>query len=307
MKVLYLGNNRPYATERYVRHALNELGHEVFLKVARGTSFLDVESAVAKYQPDFLLFSKPSQPYYPRLLEWCQQRKLLTVCWQWDLFWGYRSQRPPQFCSDLLFTTDGGHQAIWRKLYPCHRVLRQGIHKPDARLWPTRYKWDVGFVGTMHKVHKGRLQLVEALTDHYGDRFRLITDIRGLHLNKALASIRVIVGDSYPADYYWSNRIYEILGRGGFLLYPKTVGLEEEFIDGQHYVGFERGNFRELFKVVDRFVVDEEEREKIRKAGYGHVLSNYTYKHRVAVLLDEVVNHLHPVPPVQARSPVLGG
>ena len=111
-----------------------------------------------------------------------------------------------------------------------------------------------------------------------------------MSLNKALSEVKIVVGASYPSNYYWSNRIYEITGRGGFILHPETFGLDEEFTDGVHYVSYRRNNFTQLQNKIQYYLENDEEREQIREAGYRHCSQNLTYTHRVQSLLTTIQN-----------------
>lgn len=298
MRVLYFGGFRyPYSTEVYVSCALERAGCVV--NPVRCVTPLQEPHAVKQvldFQPDFILFSKPSPCGQSSglFLNWCKANNLLTVCWQWDLYYGYRGALPAHFKSDLLFTTDGGHDERFKADGCNHEVLRQGIHKPEARhYWVDKFDTDVAFVGT-NWGHRSRRKLLSWLHASYRGGFKHHRNTRGLELNVALAKTKVVVGDSYPSDNYWSNRVYEITGRGGFLLHPKTPGLEAEFLDGEHYVSYPRNDYRELKRLVDYYLENDEEREKIRAAGFWHCANNYTYDQRVAVLLDRVRRTVAP-------------
>ena len=107
-----------------------------------------------------------------------------------------------------------------------------------------------------------------------------------------LGKVKVFVGDSYPSPNYWSNRIYEITGRGGFLLHPETIGLDEEFIAGKHYIAYKRPGNRAGWQVlqglIDYWVTHDKEREQIRQQGFAHCGKHYTYTHRVKTLLEHI-------------------
>jgi hypothetical protein len=216
---------------------------------------------------------------------------LLTVCWQWDLFFGYRRNHPLQFKVDLLFTTDGGHPEEFRKRGYNHRVLRQGIHEPEAVKVPCKLVQDIVFIGG-RKGHGTRPRLLRWLQTTYGSRFKHHTDLRGMQLNEELGKTKIVVGDSYPSPNYWSNRIYEITGRGGFLLHPITSGLNTEFTHMEHYVGYEKENFQDLRSKIDYFLENDKERERIRLAGYNRTTGSYTYTQRVKVLLGHIEQEL---------------
>jgi spore maturation protein CgeB len=100
----------------------------------------------------------------------------------------------------------------------------------------------------------------------------------------------VVVGDtlcpgfSYPG--YWSDRVYETLGRGGFLVHPRIAGLERQFTDGEHLAYYDYTDFDGLFAVIDRYLDDPAERESIRAFGHAEVHRNHLYIHRWQTILE---------------------
>jgi hypothetical protein len=210
----------------------------------------------------------------------------------WDIYWGYtKSPIPAHFHADLLYSTDGGHTKEFKD-YGCnHRVLRQGIHAPDHVIYPAEYTHDVAFVGHYGN-HPSRHRLLPWLKSTYGSRYIRHQDTRGLKLNKALARVKIVVGESRPWPHYWSNRVYEITGRGGFLMHTETQGLDAEFVPNVHYVPYALDDFAALEKKIAYWLAHDEEREAIRRQGFLHCGENLTYGHRVEVLLRDILTAL---------------
>jgi spore maturation protein CgeB len=80
-----------------------------------------------------------------------------------------------------------------------------------------------------------------------------------------------------------SNRLWKVLGCGGFFLGPWQSGLEEFARDGEHCVWY-----RSLDDAVDlarRYLADPGRRQEVAAAGREHALGRHTYAHRVALLL----------------------
>ena len=94
-----------------------------------------------------------------------------------------------------------------------------------------------------------------------------------------------MIGDSMVAQNYWSNRIYELVGRGAFLITPRIDGLEKEFEYFKEIIPYDIGDWDRLRQKIDYYLIDKEGREKIRKAGFKRVKENYLYKHRVKEFL----------------------
>lgn len=290
-RVFYIGKFRhAHSTENYVTYAFEQNGVQVIKQdFETAGSFGNLVGTISRANPDVVLFSKPQTGHERQLIGWCRSQGITTICWLWDLYFGYRrtDKLPHQFAADYVFTPDGGHDVQWTRSHINHRVLRQGIHEPEHKFFDPNYRYDVAFVGNIH-VHPWRTRMVRWLKRTYGRRrFIHHTNTRGIALNRALAEARVIVGDSYPSPHYWSNRIYEIVGRGGFLLHPYTDGLAEEFRDGTHYVGFKR-DFNDLRAKIEYYLRNDQEREAIRSEGWGRVGRHYTYRQRVESLIRRV-------------------
>lgn len=290
MRVFYIGKfNHPHSTENYVSWALRQLGVEVIRQhLFRHLTGHEMRDTVKSIQPDVVLFSKPHLPWFVGFLEWLRKADIPSVSWIWDLYFGYRPAIPPQFRADLVLTTDGGHPQHWEAMGVDHRVLRQGIHQPEYQMITGQIQDTYAFVGSHHGSDH-RVTLVKYLRKSFAPDIRFHTQLRGLPLNRKLGRTAVVIGDSYPSPHYWSNRIYEIIGRGGFLLHPEVEGLDEEFEDGVHYVSyprFEKGT-RGLSQAVNKYTNDTDARERIRKQGFRQC-RKYTYTKRCETLLGMI-------------------
>jgi len=296
MRILYLGKfERHYRTENYVAYSLVSLGHQVIKfpilsnNVVLGSRARQVTEQT---QPDLVLFSKSHFMNIKGYVRWLRSKDIKTVCWLWDLFLGFGRRLPPQATEvDYLFSTDGGHQQEFEKRKINHRILRQGIPEALSYQLPQRdYQHDVAFIGSLYTPQ--RENLVQWLKDTYGPRFIHHTRTRGTDLNLAVSRVKVVVGDSYPSPNYWSNRIYEVLGRGGFFLHPETTGLGEEFTDCDHYVSYKpvssSARYSDLRSAIDTYIGDDHERLRIASRGFGLVSERYTYRRRCERLLSDV-------------------
>lgn len=161
------------------------------------------------------------------------------------------------------------------------------------------WRYDVIFVGAKnyHAEHSYRPNLINWLQTTFPQQFYLFGGdglgvVRGDRLNKLYASTKVVVGDTlclnFDYPYYWSDRIYETIGRGGFIIHPYIKGIEEHFENGRHCVFYQYGDFEHLKSLIEYYIEHDEEREKIRIAGHEHVKANHTYKHRWQQILSEI-------------------
>ena len=289
MKILYVTKQyvRGVNCERYVARGLEANGCEV--------TFHENMHSCPQFGPDdfdLILFSKNDPDYTPNLISQCQEWNIPTVTWNFDLYFDYPLRdhvRLKNFRSDILFTTDGGHQPQYEENGYNHHMLSAGIDEEEAVEYDRNYQYSVAFVGSLYYSHRRHLN--RFLSDTYGNQYVPIHNKHELKLNEALAQVKIVVGDSYPTPngHYWSNRIYEILGRGGFILHPEIPGLEKEFTDTVHYASFDReGGFFHLQNMIDHYLTHDSKREAIRKAGHKLVKEKYTYRERCKTLLRKV-------------------
>ena len=89
--------------------------------------------------------------------------------------------------------------------------------------------------------------------------------IRNHDLNRLYASVKVCVGDSLCPGFnhprYWSDRLPETIGRGGFIIHPRIEGIEEEYGGRVELFGF--NDWDTLKLKIDYYLASEDER--IRK------------------------------------------
>lgn len=303
MRILFFGIfERPYDTEVYIANTLESLGHEVIRK-NRTLTTDKMLAELLKGEYDFILLSKGwfcgDQQVVDKLLKDC---KTLKVGWFFDLVIGTRREermlKHQSFKADIVCTTDGGQDERWKELGINHKTLRQGIYEPEAYMVDTQIENDIVFVGGsehdywFHWTH--RADLLRWLKGTYGTRFKWLGQhdgIRNDELNRLYASTKIVVGDSVYAPNYWSNRLYETIGRGGFLIFPMVEGLEKEFIPYKHFIPYTPYDWDGLKEKIDYYLTHDKEREEIRKAGFEHCKKYHTYTKRCEELIEIVNEH----------------
>lgn len=307
MNIIYIGDfRRPYDTELYVKRGLEELGHNVKCLQESGINNNGNINGIVKdlidMKIDLVLLSKCKQRGTIRdLVEELKKTNIKTAVWLFDLYFNIVKHRElmvqnkdAPFNCDFVFTTDGGHDKEFKEYGINHITLKQGIYEPEAILYDRPKTQDIVFVGA--DSFGTRRKMLEMLNEVYGNRFKwygqfITSHIRNLPLNEVYASSKIVVGDSQPSPNYWSNRVYETLGRGGFLLHPMVEGLDKEFKIGKHLVTYEYGNHKDLLDKIEYYLEHEEEREKIRKAGFEYCKKHYTYKKRCETLIKHINEH----------------
>lgn len=318
----YVGNFEPdHSTENEVAKGLEENGHEVVRlqenqpatwETLRPASLLEAEGMF-----DVLLWTRTGWDWPRTACGWTHgeadaiQRAALasmrslgipTVGYHLDRWWGLNREgqvrEEPFFRVDLLVTADGGHDELWEAEGVRHHWMPPGVshlecgggtHRPELA-------GDVAFVGSWrpgyHREWAHRPTLIRFLQQNYRRQLRLWPQarrpaVRGEQLRDLYTSTKVLVGDSClvnSSSRYWSDRIPETLGRGGFLLHPYVEGIEEHFTDGKHLRLWPLGDWSELRRLIDYYLAHDEERTAIAEEGRRHVLENHTYAVRMAQL-----------------------
>jgi glycosyltransferase involved in cell wall biosynthesis len=308
--IAFLGNFRvDYSTEFHHAASLQALGHNVIkLQETKATSEEILKVAL---ESDLFVWvhthgwNTPGDLSMARVLKRIKAKNIPTMTYHLDLWLGLGRESdldkdPVYKYIDHFFTVDK-QMADWfdKNTEVKGHYLPAGVFHEECYIKPSRKILDVIFVGSKgyHQEWPYRPKLVNWLQSTYKKRFRHygrdgVKSIRGAELNSVYAATKVVVGDTlcpnfnYPS--YWSDRIYETLGRGGFLIHPYIPGLEKEFKDKEHVVFYQYNNFEQLNELIDYYLEHEEEREAIRQAGHLHVKQNYTYKNRWEQILKEL-------------------
>jgi hypothetical protein len=223
-------------------------------------------------------------------------------------------EHDPLFTMQHCFTADGGNDDRFASAGVNHHWLPPAVDRVEAS-WQgdrrTRYEFDVVFAGSpgsrYHGEYPQRGELIAHLRSVYGARFAHFGKdgdfdvVRGQALNDLYATAKVIVGDScfanttvpgtdipkWKSDRYWSDRIPETLGRGGFLLHPYVPGVRDSY-SGSELATYNPGDWDDLDAQIGAFLANPGEREGMVERGRARVLREHTYTHRMQTLLATV-------------------
>lgn len=308
MRIAFLGNFRnPHSTEHHHAQALTDLGHYVFPLQEFQASAEDVLDTAS--DTDLLVWVHTHRWHttgLPEALRELRQRGVPIIAYHLDLWHGLGRQddlaSDPYFAEvDHFFTVDPG-MADWLT----HNTPTIGHYLPAAvshrECWMApapQLDLQVAFVGS-HNYHPEwpyRNELIARLHMRYGDDFHLVPgrdgqQVRGTDLNRLYGRTKVVVGDTlcpgfrYPG--YWSDRVYETLGRGGMLIHPRVPGLDVEFRDRDHLAFYDYNDWSTLFDLIDHHLRFPADRESIRHRGHAEVHRAHTYLHRWQTILETI-------------------
>ena len=314
----YIGNfDPPHSTENHVARALRNNGDTVVLLQENAGAF---ESAISMLRhvgrPDFILWTRTrwgaeihdaNRPWAYMMLRYARLLGVPVVGYHLDIWWGLKREteieHEPFFESTLLVTADGGHDDEWRNAGVNHLWMPPAISLDEARLGTPRdeYRSLIAFVGShdggYHREHRHRHELVDWLRRNYRRDCAFWPQpghgaVRGDALQDLYASVDVVVGDSCFAGTglanYWSDRIPETIGRGGFLLHPDVPGLERHFSDGAHLRTWQAFDWDALHDGITWALDNSDKRRAIALKGREHVLEHHTYERRMSDLVAEL-------------------
>ena len=112
----------------------------------------------------------------------------------------------------------------------------------------------------------------------YGKRLAQV--IRGAAISLGASSYPGQDSDRFSA----SNRMWKILGSGGFYLGQHVEGIETFAVGGEHCAWYQSAE--EAATLTGHYLSQPSERERIGRAGRAHALAHHTYAHRLALLLQ---------------------
>lgn len=309
MKVAFLGNfGVSYSSESHHAASLEALGHTVVrLQEGKTTGEQVLDEGLSSDLVVVVHTHSWSTPGLglDKVLLCLKGAGIPTLTYHLDLWLGLKRQRDldqdPFYRTIGHFFTADPQMAAWlnENTGVQGHYMQPGVFGDECYLAQPRERFDVAFVGSKgyHPEWPYRPQLINWLHDTYGPRFRHyggdgLGVKRGADLNQVYADASVVVGDSLCPNFtyrgYWSDRVTESLGRGAMLIHPHVPGMDETFTDGEHLAFYEYGDFEQLKTLIDYYLEDDEDRERIRKAGHEMVKSSQTYVHRWAEILETI-------------------
>lgn len=323
MRITFLGNFRvDFTTESHWAATYEDLGHEVIrLQETEATARDLLREGM---RSDFVHYvhthgwETPDAELTPLIgnslldaFERLREVGIPTISVHLDIMRHLKRERDvftePFWKTEFVFTADGGSHQWYRDHGINHFYLPAGVFKRECQLGKHRpeYAHDVVFVGARYGYHSEwpyRPRLISWLEETYGDRFALYGrdgkgTIRGEDLNDLYASAKVIVGDTlchgFNHPHYFSDRLFETTGRGGFLIFPFITGINELFnvipsgdAGQQELVTYQFENFDELKKTIDEALEDADWRQAVRIAGHERTLRDHTYDNRARRVIE---------------------
>ncbi|HEU5041969.1 MAG TPA: glycosyltransferase [Gemmatimonadales bacterium] len=306
-----VGAGRRHKNETAIVRAAAELGHQVRLvDVVTWTQNLGalalplLERRIAGFAPEALVLTRHA-------IRLGEERLRRLFRGRYSAFWYFDLRNPPLpdvvrlgRLADAMFTTCLPEIETYRAAGVARVLyLPQGmdpeVDRPATRV-AERYRCDVAFIGNGH--HRHRVAVLRAVAA--ASRLQ----IRGPGWEWAAGELPVAGGPIYGEAYAEavagaaislganampemaaltgsvSNRMWKVMGCGGFYLGEWAPGMDAFARDGEHCAWYRTPD--EAVDRVRRYLGDPDARSRIAHAGRRHALAHHTYAHRVRLLLE---------------------
>lgn len=315
MKIIYVGNfTQPHCTEVHIARTLENMGHQV-TRVQEDPKNKRTLISTARGHDMFLFTRTWSNLVTLDHLRQLKDMGIPTVSYHLDLYVGLQRgagiDTDPFWRTEYVFSPDGdpASQAYFEERGINHHYLKPGVFLEECvRAEPNHdpeLSGDVIFVGGgleyNHPEWPYRHQLVQWLMDNYPTQYKKFghpqRTVRNAELNILYANSKIVIGDSlclnFNHPYYWSDRVYETIGRGGFIIHPFIEGMQEEFTDGENIAFYKFNDWDGLRRQIDYYLSNDAERNRIRDNGFEFVKNHATYNNRLEEVLSVVFSTPH--------------
>ena len=140
---------------------------------------------------------------------------------------------------------------------------------------PRNRRYDVAFVGSVpDDPNSRRAKLINAVATAFPDA--KIGKFWPEEMAAIYAEAKVVVNCCAARDI--NMRVFEAMASGALLITDEADGLEDLFTDKKHLVIYR--NDDELIPLIQKYLAEDEDRERIAAAGRSLVLSEHTYRDR---------------------------
>lgn len=305
--------------------SLAQLGHTIYYQSSWVPK--EIEAGIAYFQPDILLtigWDIPlTDPFLASLPELCKKYNLFHIYWANEDMIHYEKWSRP-------FVKKIQPDLVWTIHPDCiEKYEKDGIEADylnfafNPRLFPAKTetdeeKYPIALVGTAHLTHKTfRYESIEQLIIPLIKENRKI-HLWGAHWDKEASFMKKQFGESVPLDWLQgylpykqtasiyrsskivlglqnaqdqvSQRTFEILGTGAFMIASRTEALTSMFEEGKEIAL--TSSPEETISLINYYIDKKEERLKIGANARMKVLENYHYKdhlQRVQQKLDRLM------------------
>ncbi len=310
MRVVVLGAAGARRTEMAIVRAARALGHPCRLvdvagwhRRLGGLADALVMRLAESFRPDAVVFTRQAHRLDPERVGELSTGRTGGV-WYFD----YAPSPAPELlalarAAGRLFVTCRAQVEAYRaagvpSVFFLPQAMDPAYDRPASRV-PSRYRCDLSFVGSGQYPHRHellrRLASVGTLQVR-GPGWEGVRDLPvtggpvwGSRFARVVAGAAISVGAHALAGQERqsacdSNRIWKVLGCGGFYLGAWQPGSDGFARDGEHCVWYR--SVEEAVTLAERYLGSPRERAVIAAAGRAHALQHHTYAHRLRLLFE---------------------
>lgn len=308
MKLLFLGNfEAPFSSENYYLKTLRSMGHDVLCKQEGRTDVNELVLSSDDIDAFFWVHTHGwNTPGIRNFLAFLKSNNIVSFAYHLDLYIGLAREKQlstdPFFEVDHFFTVDSLMASWLDDNTRCvGHFLPAGVYEGECYLGISnieKYPHHIIFTGSKgyHPEWPYRPQLIDWLHKTYGDKFAHyggggLPTVRGPELNNLYASAKIVIGDTLCKGFnypdYSSDRLFEVCGRGGFLIYPDIKGLDS-FYNVDEVVTYRFGDFGQLKATIDYFLDNDNYRREKQMRAFERTKKQHTYTHRMQEIIDVI-------------------
>jgi glycosyl transferase family 1/uncharacterized protein DUF3880 len=309
MRIVVLGAGGVRKTETSIVRAARSLGHDCrlvntvgWLRFGGPLSARIVRFLTDAFDPDFLILTRHAIDLGERSLS-----KLLggraAAFWYFDLEPKEKVVRLGRLVR-RMFVTYYEQVGIYRAAgVEQVEFLPQGVDPEadePADSAPEHYECETSFVGSGQSSYRHTVLRAVAAVSRLqirgpgwegapSDLPVAGGPVYGKRLAQVIKAAAISLGaSSYPAQdaerFSASNRMWKILGCGGFYLGRYVNGIEAFAVHGQHCAWYRDPD--QAAELTRHYLDHPDDRARIARAGRAHALAHHTYAHRLALLLQ---------------------
>jgi spore maturation protein CgeB len=309
MRIVVLGAGGARKTEASIVRAARSLGHACRLVNVVGWSRYAGPLAVRiagylteKFEPDFLVLTRHAiRLGEPALRSLIRGRD--AVFWYFDPQPSERvlalGRLVGRMCTTYLAQVESYRAAGIPEVTFLPQAVDPELDAP-ANSAPLRLQCDTSFVGSGQYPYRYPVLRAVAAVSRLQIRGpgwgAAPTDlpiaggpVHGRRLAQVIRAAAISLGASAHEEQDLdrasaSNRMWKILGCGGFYLGRYIEGIESFATDGLHCAWYH--DAEQAAALTRRYLAQPEQRARIAAAGRAHALAHHTYAHRLVMLLE---------------------
>jgi hypothetical protein len=313
MRIVVLGAGGEHKTEASIARAARALGHQCrlvnavgWLRYAGAWGGRWARRLTDSFEPDFVLVTRHAIELGESTLK-ALLRGRPAAFWYFDYEPKEKVLALGRLIGRMYVTCLGRVESYRSAGIPEVKFLPQGVDPEQDRpagTAPRAFHCDASFVGSGHSAHRhqvlravARVSTLQIRGPGWSGAPRDLPiaggPVHGRRLARVIRGAAVSLGvNTHPAQdvepFSVSNRMWRVMGCGGFYLGRRVEGIEQFAVGGRHCDWY--SSSEQAAELVRHYVSRPAERD-----GRRHVLGHHTYAHRLALLLAGDEYPLHTI------------